>query len=94
MRSGVVVVGDEGVAEGLQLSDRLGLPWLRLKPFLQCLVEPLHFATGGGVVWFGVFLHYPEVTQQGGEAVRSPERLHVQHAEGNRQHGNLERAAC
>jgi hypothetical protein len=42
---------------------------LGFQPFLQGLVEAFHFATGGGVVRFGMFLHHAEVTQQGGEAV-------------------------
>jgi transposase len=36
VRPAGVVVGNELVAEGLQLCDRLGLLRLRAKPFLQC----------------------------------------------------------
>jgi hypothetical protein len=66
--AGVVVV-DEVVAEGLQLGDGGGLLGLRSEPFLQGLVEAFHFAAGGGVVRFGVFLCHAEIAEFGLEAV-------------------------
>ena len=59
MRPGAVVVGDELVAEGLQLGDRSGLLRLGAQPFLQRLLEPFDFAAGGGVVRLGVLLTTP-----------------------------------
>ena len=69
MRPPGVVVGDEGVAEGLQLGQRGGLAGLGTEPFLQCLLEPFHLAAGGGMVRLGVFLHDTEPAQFGLEAV-------------------------
>ena len=65
----MIVVGDEGVAEGLQLSDGLRLSRLSGEPHFEGLVEAFHFAAGGGVVGLGVLLGHAEVAQQGGEAV-------------------------
>jgi hypothetical protein len=46
VRPTAVVVGDEGVTEGLQLRDRVGLPGLCFQPLLQGLLEALDFAAG------------------------------------------------
>ena len=69
MRPAVVVVGDECVAEGLQLGHGLRLPRLGFQPFLQRLVEPFHLPAGGRVVRFGVLLGHAEIAQFSGEAV-------------------------
>jgi hypothetical protein len=40
VRSAVVVVGDEGVEEGLELGDGGRLGWLGGQPLLHRLLEP------------------------------------------------------
>jgi hypothetical protein len=63
VRPAAVVVGDELVAEGLQLSDRGGLPRLRSEPLFQRLLEPFHFAAGGGVARLGVLLDHTQMAE-------------------------------
>ena len=69
VRPAAVVVGGELVAEGLQFGQGLGLPRLRSEPFLQRLLEPFHFAAGGGVVRPGVLLDHTQMAEFGLEAV-------------------------
>ena len=68
-RPGVVVVGNEGVAEGLQAGQGLRLPGLGCEPFLRRLVEPLHLPAGSGMVQPGMLLCHDQAAQFGGEAV-------------------------
>ena len=56
MRSSVVVLGGEGLDEGVELRDRGGLGRLGAEPFLQGLLEAFGLAAGGGVSWAGVLL--------------------------------------
>ena len=69
MRPAAVVVGEEGVAEGLQLGHGVRLLGFGFEPFLQRLVEAFHFAAGGGVVRPGMLLSYTEAAEFGLETV-------------------------
>ena len=67
-QAGVVDRG-EGVQQGLQLGDGLGLVPLGGQPFLEGLLEPLGFALGLGVVRAAVLLFHAEAAQLGFQAV-------------------------
>ena len=69
VRSAGVVVGDEGVEQGLQLGDGGGLVGLGSEPVLHRLLDAFDFAAGGGVVGPAVLLLDVELSEFCFEAV-------------------------
>jgi hypothetical protein len=59
----LVVLGGEGVQEGLELVDGRWLGRLGGEPLLEGLLEPFGLAAGGRVTWPGVLLHDVEPAQ-------------------------------
>jgi hypothetical protein len=58
VRAAGVVLGDEGVEEGLQFGDGGRLVGPGSEPLLQSLLEAFDLAAGGGVVGAGVLLDH------------------------------------
>ena len=63
MGSAVVVFFGEFIQEELKLLEGFWLVGFGAQPFLQGLLEPLHFALGGGVVGAAIFLGDVEFSQ-------------------------------